>query len=458
MIRLPSFHMQTKYSPRRGTSLPSIRTLGASLLWLVFLFVQLPLAHALTPLERDLKKIEKYFDDNFCEDAFKLAKDLKASKEGAESFEVWYAYIRGQYCLYDVGSTMEVLSEARQKLKLNAVQESILTSFVREKVNERFGEIRFAHSPGKTGQIELTITKVGALKDPTLDPYFEFVRKKVSEGIEPPMKVYLPLGDYEIDQVERSIEDSNGINFVIGSERLSRWKRAQIGDGQAIALGYTSMNGFTAPAYKVDQPGNQEQLLVGEYRLTFSSIPYVEMSSTHSRAAGTVGMMGVRFDARLRPPSPTLGGVKTIEGGQLIPSFYSLGLSAMLDLPARLGLNFQAGAGVRAGYISYIVYPAYLEDPTGTSEQGLLAALYLPGFSIGPEWKLSAGKSVRSGPSGLQVGFELNGSLMVIAPLAPTGEVKQAGYEDTYQYTVGEDAAVWGPVVSGQVFIRTPFF
>lgn len=433
-------------------------SLWRSLLGLAFLFVLVPQVQALTPLERDLKKIEKYFDDNFCEDAFKLAKDLKASKEGAESFEVWYAYIRGQYCLHDVGSTMEVISEARQKLKLNAVQESMLTSFVREKVNEKFGEVRFAHSPGKSGQIELTISKVGALKDPTLDPYFEFVRKKVSDGIEPPAKIFLPLGDYEIDQVERSIEDANGINFVIGSEKLSRWKRAQIGDGQAIALGFTSMSGFTAPAYTVDQPGTTEQLLIGEYRLTFSSIPYLEMSSTHSRAAGSVGMMGVRFDARLRPPSPALGGVKTIEGGQLIPSFYSAAVSAMLDLPARFGFNFQAGAGVRAGYTSYVIYPAYLDAPEDDSDQGFLAAIYLPGLTIGPEWKLSAGKSVRSGTSGIQVGFELNGSLMVIAPIAKTGQVKLAGVEDSYEYTLGEDAAVWGPVVSGQLFFRTPFF
>lgn len=429
------------------------------LVCLLFLCL-LPLqqAFALTPLERDLKKIERYLDDNFCEDALKLAKELKNSKEGAENFDVWFGQIKATYCLYDVITTVELATEMRQKLKLTATQEGQISAFGREKVSELFGELKISYPPGKSGQIDIVISKVGELRNPALDPYFQLVRKKLADGVEPPIRVFLPLGTYEIDQVERSIEDAQGITFVLGKERLSPWKRAQIGDGQALGFGYMTMSGFTTDPYLVDQPGTSDQVLIGAYRPSYANTPFMEVSSTHSAAMGSIGMMGLRGDLRFRPPVDFLGGVKELDGGLLIPSFVSLGASMLLEIPNTFGFCFQAGAGLRVGGSSYTTYLAFVDLDSSDATNNVQAAVNLPSYVIGPEIKLAASRSFRAGAGGIQFGFEISTDLLFMVPAMRSGTIVLSSSGQEYDFTLGEDTALWGPVVSGTLFIRTPFF
>lgn len=442
----------------RSTRSCRIASIGLSACLLLVMALPRPIL-AITPLERDLKKIERYLEDSFCEDALKLARELRNTKEGAESFDVVMGLIRAQYCLNDISSTLELSSEARQKLKLTPTQESVLTAFLREKVTSQFAELKFQLPPGKSGQVDIALSRVGDLKVPELEPYYLFVRKRLAEGVEPPVKVYLPFGSYEIDQVERTLETSEGITFTIGNERLSNWKRAQIGDGQAFGVGYLTLNGFTTEPYTVDQPGSDEQLLIGAFRPTFSSTPFFELSSTHSTAVGSVGMMGLRGDLRIRPPAEFLGGTESLEGENLVPSLYTIGASVLLELPQKLGVAFQVGAGIRAGYMSYTRYLAFVDitSSSGTSDS-VQVAVNLPSYLAGPEVKASAAKAIRTGNSGIQIGFEVNANLQVLVPASREGMVRLSGSEDLYPFNIGEDTALWGPVVSGTLFMRTPFF
>ena len=445
---------KTRWVPKRRSAWQRLRT---GLLCLLLITSSHP-AFALTPLERDLKKIERYLEDNFCEDALKLAKELRNGKDGAENFDVWFGQLQATYCLNDVGTAVEISSEMRQKLRLTQLQEGRVSTFVREKISDSFGELKISYPPGKSGQTDIVISKVGELRNPQLDPYFQVVRKKLADGVEPPLRVYLPFGTYEIDQVERSIEDAQGINFVLGKERLSAWKRTQIGDGQALGFGYLTFSGFTTEPYLVDQPGTSDQVLIDGYRPSYSSTPYLEVSTSHSAAVGSIGMMGIRADLRIRPALDFLGGVKELEGTLLIPSFIALGTSVLIEIPTKVGFSFQAGAGIRLGASSYTTYLAFVDLDSGDATNNVQAAVNLPSYVVGPELKLSAARSIRTGQGGVQFGFEVSADLMFMVPALREGTIKLSSTGQEYNFTLGEDTALWGPTVCGTLFLRTPFF
>ncbi len=440
------------------------RSRGVSrVLWSVVVFVLamgLPgSVQALTPLERDLKKINRYMNDGFCEDALQLAMELMKSKEGAESFDVRFAIVQAHYCLYDVGAALDAVTALRREVPLDPGQELSVNTFVRTKVETLFGELDLMLPGGKTGVVELELVKVGDLDEPSLEPFFQFVKQRLEKGIAVPARVYLPLGTYEIDQVERTIEDFRGITFVIGKERLSKWKRTQVGDGQLVGFGVINFTGFGGLEHT--QPGDDTAYIVSSERLSFSSTPYFEVSSTHSMRLGTMGIVGLRIDGRFRPPMDFLGGVATTESGRLIPAYYSGALSVHLAIPGPKDLIVNAGFGARGSYLEYVQYLANVSIPAGSNGNDALvvpAGVDLGALGIGPELTFGTGWAFKTGESGVQVGIEVQSGITVLSPLKRSGTVLYAGGPDEYDYELINEGVLWGPHVGVLLFVRSPFF
>ncbi len=451
-------------SPARGLDVAGMEKSGWHRVFWVGLLALLVGAgrpvFAVTPLERDLKKISRYMNDGFCEDALNLAKELVKSKEGAESFDVRFSMVQAYYCLHDVASTIDTAAAMRQELTLDPGQELSLNTFYRTKIESKFGELRLVLPGGKTGTVEVEINKVGELDDPSLEPFYVFVKQRLDAGVQVPVTLYLPLGTYEIDQVERTLEDFRGITFVIGKEKLSKWKRAQVGDGQLVGFGFIDFTGFGGLEHT--QPGDESQDIVSSERLSFSSTPYLEVSSTHSMRLGTMGIVGVRVDGRMRPAMDALGGVKTTETGRLIPAYYSAAMSIHLAIPGPKGLIVNTGVGVRGSYIEYVQYLANISIPPEASggQEPLVvpAGIDLGAAGIGPELTVGTGWAFRMGDSGIQLGIELQSGITVLSPLKQTGTVVYAGGPEEYEYELINEGVLWGPHVGVMLFARSPFF
>ncbi len=417
-------------------------------------------AHALTPLERDLKKIGRYMNDGFCEDALRLATDLTKTKEGNASFDVRFSIVQAYYCLYDVGAAIEAAGSLRQEVTLDPGQELTLNTFVRTKVETLFGEVRLVLPGGKSGTVELELKKIGDLVEPTLEPFYAFAKRRLDEGMAIPGKIYLPLGTYEIDQVERSIDDFRGITFVIGKEKLSKWKRSQVGDGQLVGIGVMNFTGFGGLEHT--QPGDDTSYIVSSERLSFSTTPYLEVSTTHSMRLGTMGIVGLRLDGRFRPAMDFLGGVEATESGFLVPAYYSGALSIHLAVPGPKGVTVNAGFGVRGSYLEYVQYLANVTIPAPGSDVNaeplvVPAGIDLGAMGLGPELTVGTGWAFKTANSGVQLGIEVQSGITVLSPLRRSGTVLYAGGPEEYEYELISEGVLWGPHVGVLLFIRSPF-
>lgn len=419
---------------------------------------------ALTPLERDLKKVERYFDDNFCEDALNLAKDLKATKEGNESFDVWMALIRGTYCLHDVNETLSLINETQRSVKMDSTQNEKLRTFLNGKILTVFGELRFELPDGKTGKVEVQLNKAGPFVNPELEPFYEFSKKKLAEGVEIPYKVLLPFGSYEIDQAERTIDEPKGIGFVIGKEKLGPWKKTQVGDGQSVGFGWSSFFLHEGTPYRIKQQSGSTITLVDAQRLSMSGMPILEISSTSSSPFGTIGMIGRRIDFRVRPPVTGLPG----EVDPTLPasSFYSLGALLTLELPAAAGISMNFGVGGRFGLLSNIRYVFQLEgtavsegEDVGDLTVNTLTVVPLSAYQFGPEALFTAGRSIRLGKGGLQFGIAVAGMLDVTRPVS--GRIQSSTCAEgvlNCTFNIAEVPILFGPLLTTSIYLRVPFF
>lgn len=411
-------------------------------------------------LRNNLKKLQRYLADGFCEDALQLATDLRRREDGARSFEVWYGIVQAHYCAREVGAALAAVDELQQAITLEADEARILGNFT-DDVEASFGQLRLKMPGNRPGHPRLSL-RVVELEDPERQPFADAAIARLAEGVDVPgAPLYLPVGRYEVEWTEVKIEDFIGAQYVVGRARPSPWRRSQIGDGQSLGLGIVTLQGFAGEAFTVNQLSGESQVIVTEDRLSTTRTPYLSLSSTHSFPMGTLGRVAIRVDGRWRPQTAALGGVSTTgEDTELVPTYASAGLDVQLQRVER-EWTLQGGIGARFTYFAYYEFIGFIVDGTedATSDAAYRISVDTPVVGGGPELLGAVGRSFRVGSRGVQVGLEGSLGFAALTTTAKSGDLTVTGddFDGTVSYELlGE--VPWGTLVSVALYVRIPLF
>lgn len=419
-----------------------------------------------------IKKINQYLDDTFCQDALLLALETQQKEGGDALFELREGIARAQLCLGRIPETLAVLDETERVITVSPEERTRLNR-MREQVRAQFGELKLRLPRNRRDKIRVQLA--GKPDDPSLLPRMEEVQELLRSGtvMVPDSRLFLPRGKYEIDSVAFEIRDFEGVTFVIGKQRPPVSQRLSLGDGQALGFGYLSLTGWQGDQLPIQQLSGGSQEVIDVDRLGSSAGAFMEVSSTRASLWGTLGYVGTRLDLQLRPGVSLPGDVVSEGNPGLAQSWASAGASLHRQLPVKGGLSVTYGGGLRVLRYNWMEYLALvsLEDENGEGAPGTndpysgettnisRMPIYMPTWGGGLELTAASHWQLMLGKQPLQLGLELRAGAAALFPTQRTGEERiDTGAGDVILRWRLYQERLWGSYGGGLLVFRLPLF